>query len=56
MAYIGRTRRIRMERADKRFEAPVWRPLIHDYWLMVALVRSAVPAATVLIIPDERAN
>lgn len=56
MTYVGRVHRIRLERADKRYEAPVWRTLVHPRLVKIALLRSAYPNAKELVVPDDRAN
>ncbi len=56
MTYTGRTRRIRIERAARRFEMPPWRLFIHPVLVMAAMAKARYPDARYLVLPDDRKN
>jgi hypothetical protein len=56
MAYYGRVRAIRLARAARRFEYPIWRHFVHPRLLKIELLRSVYPQIKTWVLPDERAN
>jgi hypothetical protein len=56
MTYVGWVRRVRLARAEARFEPPMWRPYIHPVLVMVEMVRNAYPDVETIIVPDDRSN